>query len=205
MRLRIPLLLSASFLVAVALASAQGPGGKEKKSFGKAGEPAGDPVARMMEFDKNKDGKLTKEEVTDKRLHALFDRADANKDGFVTPEELKALFEREALPAGGFGPGDGPPKKGDFGEKKGGFGEKKGGFGFGGGFGPPRPGEILPSFLQSMLKLTDEQKQQVGDLQKEVDRKLDKILTDEQRETLQKLRDAGPGGFGPPPGFPTKK
>ena len=45
----------------------------------------------MMTFDKNKDGKLTKDEVTDVRLHRLFDRADANKDGVVTKEELMAL------------------------------------------------------------------------------------------------------------------
>ena len=38
-------------------------------------------VTRMMEFNKKKDGKLTKEEVTDPRLHRLFDQADINKDG----------------------------------------------------------------------------------------------------------------------------
>ena len=44
-----------------------------------------------MAFDKNKDGKLTKDEITDPRLHRLFDRADADKDGVVTREELIAL------------------------------------------------------------------------------------------------------------------
>src|SRR2546422_2883764 len=60
-------------------------------------------VTRMMAFDKNKDGKLTREEVTDERLLRLFDLADTNKDGIVTKEELVALaakLERDA------GPGD---------------------------------------------------------------------------------------------------
>ena len=71
----------------------------------------------MMGFDKNKDGKLTRDEVTDDRLLPLFDRADVNQDGFVTTEELTSLFAREASsiqsggpggPAGGSqgGPGD---------------------------------------------------------------------------------------------------
>ena len=47
----------------------------------------------MMAFDKDKDGKLTKAEVSDERLHRLFDRADADKDGFVTKQELTALAE----------------------------------------------------------------------------------------------------------------
>ena len=96
-------------------------------------------VARMMAFDKNGDGKLTKSEVTDERLHRLFDRADADKDGTVTKAELTALATKDAANfAGpsGFGPPGGP-----------------GGFGPPGGpggpmMGPPRPGEILPAFMQ---------------------------------------------------------
>src|SRR4051812_34374693 len=48
-------------------------------------------VARMMTYDKNKDGKLSRDEITDRRLLRLFDRADANRDGVVTREELTAL------------------------------------------------------------------------------------------------------------------
>lgn len=50
----------------------------------------------MFKLDANKDGKLTKGEVTDKRLFALGERADANKDGSITREELTALFTKEA-------------------------------------------------------------------------------------------------------------
>ena len=45
-------------------------------------------VSRMMAFDKNKDGKLTRDEITDTRLERMFDRADANHDGVVTREEF---------------------------------------------------------------------------------------------------------------------
>src|SRR5208337_1159183 len=65
-------------------------------------------VTRMMAFNKKKDGKLTKDEVTDERLHRLFDRADANKDGSVTKAELTALEAKESGSfrggPGGFGP-----------------------------------------------------------------------------------------------------
>src|SRR5439155_19649624 len=83
-------------------------------------------VARMMAFDKNNDGKLTRDEITDERLLRLFDQADTNKDGVVTKEELMALAAQLAAEApapggrpGGFGgPGGGGP----------------------GGFGPGGPG-----------------------------------------------------------------
>jgi hypothetical protein len=75
-------------------------------------------VVKMMAFNKKNDGKLTKDEVTDARLHRLFDMADANKDGIVTKEELIAVAAKLAVeppPGGpkGFGPkGKGPPPKG---------------------------------------------------------------------------------------------
>jgi len=48
-------------------------------------------ASRMMAFDKNKDGKLTRDEITDSRMERMFDRADANEDRLVTREELVAL------------------------------------------------------------------------------------------------------------------
>jgi Spy/CpxP family protein refolding chaperone len=79
----------------------------------------------------------------------------------------------------------------------GGFGGGGGG-GFG-GFG--RPGQILPPNLQDTLKLTDEQKKQVEELQKETEAKLQKILTEEQNKQLKDLqsgpRRGGLGGRGP--------
>ena len=56
---------------------------------------------------------------------------------------------------------------------------------------------MLPTFLQERLSLSEEQKKKVVALQKEVDTKLEKILTKEQREQLKSLRERGPGGPGP--------
>jgi hypothetical protein len=181
-------------------------------------------VTRMMAFNKKKDGKLTKEEVTDARLHRLFDQADTNKDGVVTREELMALAAKVDAEFGqGGGPGGkgkgpkGPKGFGGKGEK--GFGGKggpdgpkgkggpggPGGFGKGGpgGFGgAPQLGQILPTFIQDQLNFTSAQKKQLSDLQKQVDDQLDKILTDQQKQQFKELRDRGPGGFGPPKGGP---
>lgn len=115
-------------------------------------------VERLLTFDANKDGSLAKSEVTDERLHSLFDRADANKDGTATKAELKELLTKESAalaqtgrrgPMGGgpdggpMGPGgpprdgfDGPPRDGDRGRGPMGDGPGRGDqFGRG---GPPQ-------------------------------------------------------------------
>jgi hypothetical protein len=210
MRVLAPGLFLAGLLAVVSTGEAQPPGGgkeeKDKGGFGKGGKAVStdDMVARLMAFDANKDGKLTKEELNDARLHPLFERADANKDGVVTKDELTALLTKEAaeLGAGKGGPGD----KGDKGGGKGDKGEKgdkgdKGDFPGGpGGFGPPRPGEIFPSFIRDQLKLTAEQKKKYDELQKDLDAKLDKLLTEEQKKQLKEFTP--PAGFPPFPGGP---
>jgi hypothetical protein len=204
------ILVAGVCIAALALpTTAQPPGGKPADDPGK--EKSKDYsnssiVTKMMAFDKNKDGKLTKDEVTDTRLHRLFDLADANKDGVVTKEELMALaakMEAEMAQGRGRGPG-GPGGPGGFGP--GGPGGPPGGFGPAdpggpGGFGgPPQPGQVMPSLLQDMLKLTADQKKQLEELQKDVDSRLAKILTDDQKKQLKEMRERGPGGFGPPGG-----
>jgi len=128
---------------------AQQPKGKPSDKDGQANKSVADSiVARMMAFDKNKDGKLTRDEVTDERLLRFFDRADANKDGVVTKEELVALASKVADEEAASGGG----RRGVFGlpgEQGGPGGRGPGGFG-----GPPQPGQIMPPFLQDMLKLT---------------------------------------------------
>ena len=183
------LILSALMCVAILLvqAPAQPPGSKDKaKDFSNS-----TIVTAIMEFDKDKTGRVTKEQVTDVRLHRLFDQADVNKKGVVTREQLAALaakLETEFVPSGGGGPGkDG---KGKDGKGKGGKGGP-GGFGKG---GPPQPGQILPPFLQESLNLTADQKKQLDGLQQEVDAKLGKILTIEQKNQLKEMRERGPGG-----------
>jgi EF hand len=170
-------------LTASAILVAQEPG-EERRSTAK-GAAAGGIVARMMRYDKDKDGKLLKSEVTDQRLRRLFDQADADKDGTLTKEELTAFAAKEQTKSraggpGGFGPGGGGPG--------------------GPGMGRPQPGEILPRFLRDRLELSAEQEKQIQELQKEVDGKLAKILTDDQKQQLKEMRERGPGGFGPPGG-----
>lgn len=240
MRVGIMVLIVCGLVCAVTPAFAQRPSDGDKPA---AASSAADAfVSRLMKFDKNKDGKLTKDEITDKRLLPLFERADANHDGVVTADELKALYAKEggnlgfgrrggrARPDGEIaenGPGErrgppdgaGPDDRGGPGGPGGGPrdpngpgdgpGRGPGGFGPGGFGGPPQPGQILPDRLQEMLKLTDDQKKEVADLQKEVDAKLAKILTADQQKQLKEIRnrrqprrdnpDRPEGGPGGPP------
>jgi outer membrane protein assembly factor BamB len=104
--------------------------------------------------------------------------------------------QRKPPAGGGFGGGfPGGPGRPGGGPGRGGPGGGRGGVGPG-GFAPP--GQLLPPFLRDRLNLTDEQKKQLDALQKDVDGKLDKILTDEQRQQYQEMRDGlRGGGFGP--------
>jgi hypothetical protein len=203
MRIWCGILVASACAFAAVVAVAQPPreGNREGRGAGEA------PEARLFAFDANKDGKLTKDEVTDERLRALFDRADGNKDGSVTREELVALLAQEAQTGRGQrGPGGagGPPggNRGPGGQGPGGpGGGGPGGRGFG---GPPQPGQILPPFVREGLELTADQTKQLDDLQKEVDARLAKILTDEQKQRLHEMQSRGPGGgtggFGGPNG-----
>jgi len=107
-----------------------------------------------------------------------------------------AVSDKQRKPAPGFG---GP---GEFGGGRPGGGRPGGGRPGGGGpggmfpgFAPP--GEIMPGSLQGMLHLTDDQKKQLDELQKEADAKLAEILNDEQKKQIKDMRDnARRGGFG---------
>ncbi len=60
--------------------------------------------------------------------------------------------------------------------------------------GLPVPGQILAPAAQDQLKLTAEQKKQLEDLQKELDGKLEKLLTEDQRKAFKEMRERRPGG-----------
>jgi len=75
------------------------------------------------------------------------------------------------------------------------FGPGGGGRGGFGGF--PQPGTVMSTFVQDQLKLTADQKTKLADLQKDVDEKLAKILTDDQKKQLKDMQQGGGrGGFG---------
>ena len=66
-----------------------------------------------MQFDRNKDGKLSKQEVP-QQMSRMFDRMDRNKDGFVTQDELRPQMggggnSKGRPQAGGIDPSTGLP------------------------------------------------------------------------------------------------
>ena len=58
------------------------------------------------------------------------------------------------------------------------------------------PGTVLSPRVQETLKLTDEQKKNLADLQKDVDGKLEKLLTEAQRKQLKDMQQTGAGRGG---------
>jgi len=168
-----------------------GPGGR-----GGRGVSDNDLVERVMAYDKNKTGKVTKEDLPERMQH-LVDMGDTNKDGALDREELKALAARMNRD-GGPGPGRGP-----------------GGRGPG---GPPAPPEAARRALDD-LELTgaqldfvryvvnanlDATRTQMDQMRDELLEQMKGVLTERQ---LRDFRDAvsrrpGPGrGPGRGPGF----
>jgi hypothetical protein len=81
------------------------------------------------------------------------------------------------------------PRGGDRPEKKDGPGDRKD--------GQPRfmIGKVLPPFVVDELNLTADQKDAIAKLEKEVQERLDKILTADQKKKLETIRPPrGPGG-----------
>jgi EF hand len=65
-----------------------------------------DVVERIMSFDKNKDGKITKDELPE-RLQNLIEKGDTNKDGALDKDEIKKLAVELANDRSLFGVGAG--------------------------------------------------------------------------------------------------
>jgi hypothetical protein len=120
--------------------------------------------------------KATEEQA--KQFDELRKEAESKLDGILTPEQKKKLQEVPESP----GPAAGPPPT-----------------------IAPAAAQILAGPVRQRLKLTDEQKKQVEELQKETEAKVDKTLTADQKKQLKKIRESfvnAWAGGAPPPGRP---
>jgi Arylsulfotransferase (ASST) len=92
-------------------------------------------------------------------------------------KQIETVFAPFGPPPGGPGPGD-----------------------------PSQPGKIFSPAQQDTLKLSDGQKTRLAEIQKELDAKLETLLTEDQRDQLARMQrrpgGGGPGGNGPPGGLP---
>ncbi|MFN0108469.1 MAG: EF-hand domain-containing protein [Blastocatellia bacterium] len=73
----------------------EGPGGRRGEGPGPGGPNPDEMVKQLLEFDKNGDGQLGKDEVPE-RMHGLFERGDANKDNVLSKDELRKLAEAQS-------------------------------------------------------------------------------------------------------------
>ena len=72
--------------------AAGGPDGQHREGPPQTGSGADpeDMVKNLMGFDKNGDGKLSKDELPE-RMQGMFERGDSNKDGFLSPDEIRTM------------------------------------------------------------------------------------------------------------------
>jgi hypothetical protein len=128
-----------------------GPGGLPGR--GRPGLTVDQIVERIMSFDKNKDGKITKDELPE-RMQDLIAKGDTNKDGALDKEEIKKLVTDLAK--------NGDLRRfADLGSPRGPGGGGRGGPGRGAGrFGPPGPAGPGANFKRAVddLKLTGAKK-----------------------------------------------
>ena len=98
-RLLVSALTAALLLTGAAVAQAPDQKADSAPQFFRQPRPAGlgvdDVVARLMAFDKNKDGKITKDELPE-RMQFLIDLGDTNKDGALDRDEIKKLATSRA-------------------------------------------------------------------------------------------------------------
>jgi hypothetical protein len=194
-RLLVPALTAALTLAGAAVA--QPPEPRQVPLRG-PGQPAfiisvEDVVARLMAFDKNKDGKLTRDELPE-RMHHLIALGDANKDGALDRDEVKKLATTLATTPGG---------------------PRTAGFGVGGGFrvgpGPGRPGPVTtatapgrfgvrgdlrfgpgPGAIEGVvddLKLSGKKKDQALAAVKAHEENVRKLMDQARAELLQKMKE----------------
>ena len=98
-------------------------GGRGGPDGGGGGFDASEMVNRMMQNDKNKDGKLTKDELPSERMQGLIDRADKDGDGAASKAELTEMASSQMGSGRG---GGGQGGRGGQGGGRGGGGDRGG-------------------------------------------------------------------------------
>ena len=99
-RLLVPALTAALLLTGAAGAQAPDQKADSPPQFFRqqplpSGPGVDDIIARLMAFDKNKDGKITRDELPE-RMQFLIDLGDTNKDGALDRDEIKKLAASRA-------------------------------------------------------------------------------------------------------------
>jgi hypothetical protein len=107
-RLLVPALTAALLLTGAAVAQAPDQKADAARQFSRlpplpGGLGVDDVVARLMAFDKNKDGKITRDELPE-RMQFLIDLGDTNKDGALDRDEIRRLAIIRATSRRAFGP-----------------------------------------------------------------------------------------------------
>ena len=153
-----------------------------------------------MQFDRNKDGKLSKQEVP-QQMSRMFDRMDRNKDGFVTQDELRPQM-------GGGGNSKGRPQAGGIdpftGLPTGTGGNRPQSGGMGPGMGSPGgvPVRIAQYDSNKDGKLSKQEvPEQLGRIFDFIDRNKDGYVTQDELQVGGSMR---PGGNRPQGGGNTK-
>ena len=153
-----------------------------------------------MQFDRNKDGKLSRQEVP-QQMSRMFDRMDRNKDGFVTQDELRPQM-------GGGGNSKGRPQAGGIdpstGLPIGTGGNRPQGGGMGPGMGSPGgvPVRIAQYDSNKDGKLSKQEvPEQLGRIFDFIDRNKDGYVTQDELQVGGSMR---PGGNRPQGGGNTK-
>jgi hypothetical protein len=158
-----------------------------------------DIVEHIMSFDKNKDGKVTKDELPE-RMHHLIEQGDTNKDGALDKDEIRKLATKLAATPGGFGAG-GFQVAGPSPGAAGGFGGRaEGGIRVGTGPGPG-PGAPVgfgvsiradPNAMERVvddLKLQGKKKDLARDAVKAHQENVRKLMDQSRADLLQKMKE----------------
>jgi hypothetical protein len=174
-------------LILAGAAGAQPPDPKQEPLRGLA-RPAplsvDDVVEHIMAFDRNKDGKITRDELPE-RMHFLIELGDTNKDGALDREEVKKLAARLATaPGGPGGPRALTLERGDFRAGPGVGGFARGEFRFG-----PGPGPGVIEGVVDDLKLSGKKKDQALAAAKAHEENVSKLLEQARAELLQKMKE----------------